>query len=493
MLHQCDGASRRTTGSRPAFPRAQAHAPRAGSILIRAAVLAAVVCGGPLALLHAQASKPATLTPEDRSYLEKAALGAARTALYDHVRGLTIDTSLTVGAWSGREVERDRALRKWIREMPNAGATRYYSDGTAEADLHFEPAELVDLLRGLARGTSSLGDGGADEAGKIAAGARDWKPQWFTGASSLAERGGPDKPPGWEDISFEGIQVVRRAARADAIRELVEVVGRLNITNARKLSEFVDAAPAIESALVAGLDRDATVTVEMAQDQVALATATIASNGLLRILNRIFQEQGASSGFSAEDFREMAVITQDQELRASGMASPPPKYRLAPAYRTIELDYPAWVDQTLRATGRFEPQEERPPDERARIGAARIDAIDQLRRQVELLPVLQEVTVEELLARRPELKDDVIVFLTGARQVGAPERLPDDGVAVQCELPLRKLWHILRRGIRTVEVEPAVAASQPTSRPALPPRNEKSTPRSAPPQEAGDAQPEKKP
>lgn len=413
----------------------------------------------PLVLLAQPREQPRVLTPDDRVYLERVSLGDARATLYEHVRKLPLSSGLTVGAWAGQSVQRDRELRLWLRTRLPPNATRIYSDGSAETDLRLEPRDLADFLRGLARG-----DGKSDDLQLIDAAAGRWQPAWVTGAALLSERGGPAKPAGWEDISFEGLQATRNAARADALRELLAVAGRLKVTNARTLQEFLNTSVSIDAAVTAALEREAKVEFDLGADQVALATATIHTTRLLRLLTPVFQEHGAAAGFSAEDFREMAVITPELDLRASGMAAPPPKYRLLAEYRLIELDVPPWLNDTLRAEGRYAPEDEGALAEEARPEAARLSAMDQLRRQVEELPLVGGLRVGELLAARSDLKDDVIVFLSGARLSGAPQRQADGTLVVQVELPLRRLWHIMRRGIRVIELDPdqaLPAASQP--------------------------------
>jgi hypothetical protein len=61
--------------------------------------------------------------------------------------------------------------------------------------------------------------------------------------------------------------------------------------------------------------------------------------------------------------------------------------------------------------------------------------------------------------------------LNGARVVTAPVALPAGGVEVKVELPLRRLWEIVRRGMKLEEVEPPPAASDATA-PASPTERE---------------------
>ncbi|MBK8915769.1 MAG: hypothetical protein IPM64_14445 [Phycisphaerales bacterium] len=406
------------------------------------------------ALTHAQ-SRPTGLSSDDRTYLERVALGSARSRLAEAVAALPLAEGLTVGAWAGRNVERDRSLRQWVRSRPAAGPLRVYSDATAEQDVRVEAGDLGEFL-------SSLPGLEATDAAMLKSASRRWSGLWQTGESALSQRGGPQSPAGWEDISFEGVQVSRRAAQADALRWLLERAGRLKVTNARELSEFLRADPAIDAAVASALLDQARFEFELAADQVAVVTAQISSPALVRILQQVVEEHGHRSDFRAADFREMAAVTPDTTLREQGMAVPPPRYRLTPEFRLIELDVPEWAGRTLRAEVRAVPDS--PGDE----AALRSAAVEEFTQRVGELPITPEVTVARLLASRPELKDDVIVFLHGARLVNVVAAAGDAPPRATAELPLQRLWQIVRRGIPAVEADPPEPPA--TTRPALPPR-----------------------
>jgi hypothetical protein len=119
------------------------------------------------------------------------------------------------------------------------------------------------------------------------------------------------------------------------------------------------------------------------------------------------------------------------------------------------------------AVGHFEPVEGQSPDAATQYQAARLDALDQLRRKVEALVIQQNVSVAEFVGYHQDLKDDVVLFLSGARVIRRQVR-PDGGAEVEVELPLRRLWEIVRRDMKLEEVEPAETATGPASPATLP-------------------------
>ena len=104
--------------------------------------------------------------------------------------------------------------------------------------------------------------------------------------------------------------------------------------------------------------------------------------------------------------------------------------------------------------GRCDLPDNGPPDKTAQERAARLDGIDKLRRKVEQLVIQEGATVSEFLAYHQDLKDDVVLFLSGARPKGQPRTLTGDSVEVEVEVPLRRLWEIVRRDMKLENVEP---------------------------------------
>lgn len=433
-------------------------------------VLAAALLASLGASAGALGDPPGTvLTGEQQAFLDKLSLARARTELRERVHALRLRGDVTVGVWAERDVERDRGLRQWLRARPRHGTARRYSDQTAESDVRIDPHELRDFLTDLRQRVPGE-DADAIKPESITQAARDWPIVWATGGAALGEHTSEAKPIGWDDVRLEGLQVVRRAAEADALAELMTNAGRLKVTNARRLSEFLDSSDELRAAVRAAIEKTATKQVDLAPDQVAVAEASLGMTDLMRILSTACEQQYQGESFRAADFREMTLINDRVDLRGIGLASPPPQYRMTPEFKLIELDAPGWINTTADAIGRYDATDDPSLDTNGRIQAARLAALDELRRNVEALALRKDVTLEQFLALRPELKDDVVMFLSGARLVNAPNAGPEDIVGARVELPLAKLWELVRRGMRTIEVEPAdLPATRPATDPARAP------------------------
>jgi hypothetical protein len=195
-----------------------------------------------------------------------------------------------------------------------------------------------------------------------------------------------------------------------------------------------------------------------------VAQAKIGTTELIRILTDVHEQHYRGDLFHAPDFREMALNTTQSELRATGLAVPPNRYRQRPPCELIDLQMPPWANTALTATGRHQPLDGDTLTRDERIERARRDAINELRKGLETLIVHDDVTVGHLLSCHEELQDDVATFLTGAHATSAPRMEPDDMLAMRVELPLARLWRIVRRGMEPVEAGPHDdATTRPTS------------------------------
>jgi hypothetical protein len=410
-----------------------------------------------LASVNVAAGQSQPVSSADRVAREKLALGRARAAAAQRIRSLPLAANLTLGEWAERGVELDRGLRAWTRSLPRAGDSRSYDDGAVEATVHVRPAEVLEQVRKLrAAHPKIVFDASDADLAKTAAG---WPEIWADAAAEPTDSPDPAAAPGWEDISPEGAQLARLAATTDAIAAMLDEAGRLRVTSAHRLNEFIFATPEIRDAVGDAIRRSASITVELGPDQIAAATATLSITELTRIVSEVHAARYREALFRAADFRQMSLTNDVAELRVAGLASPPNQSRVKPRYQRIELDRPSWADKTLTAEGRYQPEDGDPFAISSPASLARLDAVDALRRQVLALVVQRDVTVEQLLAQRPELKADVVRTLSGARLLSATPPDADGVIRARVELSLGRLWKIVQRGMRSVEVDPPAASA----------------------------------
>lgn len=413
---------------------------------------------GAIAQTPGRLADQVTLSAGERVALERLALARARVSLHDQIRALELSDDLTIGDWASDLVALHRALRAWTRSRPRFAAPRFYSDGACEVDIRVTANELRDQL--LAWQTEFNRQ--SPTSAVVRKTARKWRSMWHTGSAASAENAKTSKPLGWENIGFDGIQLARRAAKSDAYLALLSEAARLKVTNARRLADFLRSSDAVRDAVLTAIERTADVTARNERDQVVTASASIGIPDLIRILIDVHAALYKGDLFHAADFREMALLARQKVLRATGLGVPPRSTRIKPKYELIELDKPPWAAKTLSASGRYEPiDEDGDLDHAVRVELARLDGMDLLRREVEALVIQKDVTVEQLLGHRRELKSDVVLFLTGARLMRASSAASDGAVEVRVELPLKRLWLIVGRGMTLKEVDPPEVRSTP--------------------------------
>lgn len=415
----------------------------------RWAALAAglLLAGGP----PAPAQRPTPPTPEQLREREQLALADARTTLYGRLADLPLGDAGSLRTWLTSDLDSDRAVRLWARTRPRHGPPRHYADGVCEVDLHAPAAAVRDaLLAVLAEAPAAPAGIDAD---RLRAAAADWPDLWIIGRARPGITVHAGRPTGWENVTREGMELARRAATADATHALLAEAGRLKVTHARRLREFLDSADAVRAAVRTGIERAATVKVVFAPDQVAEAEARLDLRELLRILTRAHQEHYRGDAFAAADFREMVLLAGRSEISAAGLATPPDYAVLRTRMAALELNAPDWAGQTLTETGRYTPGPDEMPDPSAAAEAARLDAIARLHRRVEALVIQGGVTVAGFAGYHQDLKPDIVLFLASAHPAG-PARTSPEGTEVTVELPLRRLWEIVQRKMKLEEVEP---------------------------------------
>ena len=424
----------------------------------RGSLCTALSCAGVMLALAGQslaAERPLQpLTAAQQKTLPQVALGKARTASLDAVLALPLTPTLTIADWLADDADLDRAVRLWIRSQPRQGGARLYSDHVCEADICIRPAALRDTLTDILAAHGQTPEPHGVSAATFKHAAQRWPYVWTTGTATPTVHAVVDRPPGWEDVTAEGQIYAERAAVADAQYALFEAAGLLKVTPAHRLREFLDSSPAIADAVREDLRIHSTAKVAFEPDQTAVARVQIDMKKLLRILTRVHEEHYTGDQFAAADFREMTLLATQADLSATGLAPPPARAVLRSSYAPIEFDTPPWVTQSRTATGHFEPPEGHILDETAQASAARLDGLDRLRREIESLEIKNGVTITEFVGYHQQLKDDIVLLLSGARVTGPPVVATDGSVEVPVELPLRRLWEIVRRGMVLEEVEP---------------------------------------
>lgn len=386
--------------------------------------------------------------------LQRLARAVAHAELVQQVRRLPISANATVGDCMARDVDLDRALRLWIRQHIQPGRTRLYSDAVCEADVQLDPdgllRQLTNIISEQGHSTAELGVSTAS----LRQAAQRWPVLWATGAASPDLQWRADHPPGWENVTRQGVEAARRAALGDALATLRRDINRLFLGRDRRVADFLAFNARVEEFVDNRLRRAIDSTVNCEPDRTAVARATISVRELMRILSDAHERHARGSDFALADFRRMVLDAPDDTLSGTGLATPAPDALLQTKYTPVEYNAPSWAGRTLRATGQYDPDDEENLPADVRIELARLDGVNAVRAQVMDLVIQRDVTIAEFLGYYQNLKPDVALLLSATRPAGTPTLSKEGTVSLPVALPLRRLWEIVRREMKLQAVEP---------------------------------------
>ncbi len=218
--------------------------------------------------------------------------------------------------------------------------------------------------------------------------------------------------------------MAKRAAKADALRNLAEMVYGVQINSKTKVKDFITESDTIRARLATVIQGAREVDYVQKPDGTAEVTVEITLGRVEDILGRRLLYDGqvfTATGYGAPSGGEPAQAYE-----------PPP---------------PAPVNDVVRAKGNgVEPSDpSMSRAEKALLGkrAAKIDALRNLLEEVYGVRIKSNTTVRDFVTERDEMKARVNAFVQGARVVS--ERALGDGsyeVEVEVELaPLMRMFN----------------------------------------------------
>ena len=218
--------------------------------------------------------------------------------------------------------------------------------------------------------------------------------------------------------------MAKRAAKADALRNLAEMVYGVHINSKTKVKDFITESDTIRARLATVIQGAREVDYVQRPDGTAEVTVEITLGRVEDILGRRLLYDGqvfTATGYGAPSGGEPAQAYE-----------PPP---------------PAPVNDMVRAKGNgVEPSDpSMSRAEKALLGkrAAKIDALRNLLEEVYGVRIKSNTTVRDFVTERDEMKARVNAFVQGARVVS--ERALGDGsyeVEVEVELaPLLRMFN----------------------------------------------------
>ncbi|MGC2062354.1 MAG: LPP20 family lipoprotein [Thermodesulfovibrionales bacterium] len=223
-------------------------------------------------------------------------------------------------------------------------------------------------------------------------------------------------------LSAQQRLMAKRAAKADALRNLGEMVYGVQINSKTKVRDFITESDTIRARLATVIQGAREVDYVEKPDGTAEVTVEIT-------LGRV------------EDILGRRLLYDQQVFTAVGYGAPPGG-EPAPGYAPAS---PAPMNDVIRAKGNgVEPND--PSMSRAEKGlmgkrAAKVDALRNLLEQVYGVTVRSKTTVRDFVTQSDDIKARVSAFVRGARVV-SERPLGDGSYEVEVELELDPLMRL---------------------------------------------------
>lgn len=216
--------------------------------------------------------------------------------------------------------------------------------------------------------------------------------------------------------------MAKRAAKADALRNLGEMVYGVQINSRTKVRDFITESDTIRARLATVIQGAREVDYVEKPDGTAEVTVEVT-------LGRV------------EDILGRRLLYDQQVFTAVGYGAPPGG-EPAPGYAPPP---PAPIHDVIRAKGNgVEPNDpSMSPPEKALMGkrAAKIDALRNLLEEVYGVTVRSKTTVRDFITQSDDMKARVSAFVRGARVV-SERALGDGSYEVEVELELDPLMRM---------------------------------------------------
>jgi hypothetical protein len=406
-----------------------------------------------------------------RAFAEQAALADGYRQLRAKVGELAVDASHKLSDVASSSTAAAIELRRLVTQAEPAGRTRFYSNGDAEVDLRLPLKPAIDALQKLQATSRPGGQGKPPDldalaqrvaAEQILVTGRGSPPTEDELTGPPGWPGGKDAgdlpPAGWGDVTPAGFKAAQHAAELDALDHLGRLIGQLRMDRSRTLSEVIGAAPALGAGLRQPFNGVKVTQPEYLPEQVCRLYAEVDVRAVVDRLKQLRNMPEVKADISDADIDSIVRLATVERLRAAGYGMPPSSaLRQKSRFTVVDVDEPAWAARVLRApgSGAVGRSEQAQDEDRAidvAIQDARIAAQLNLAEQIDRLELPGGRTVGAFLIRHEELADDILKLLSAAQRVEGPTiDKAARTVGLTLELPLRRLWLILRPAIPAVE------------------------------------------
>ncbi len=397
----------------------------------------------------------AELSAQQKLLSCRAAQADAYRQLVERVEGLRIESDTYVRDFVAESDEIATALDTFIKGVRVVGR-RELSDGTCEVDVEVTIQQVEEELRRIVK-EHNVGGGWHEHKFDKVHVYYDRKVLSATGMGASR----PEEPaiapttpahpsllahPDWAGVSPRNKLLARRAAIADAYRNVSERVKGLRIDSQTYVRDFVTESDVINTSLDNFLKGVRVGEARYVAGPICEIDVEVTIQEIQQELKRIVKEHYHGRHWHEHSFEKVHNYYDKKILTATGFGVP--RAGGASGGSTSEATAPSkpeWASRYVRSTGSGVPPANVTDAEQARLLAERAAEIDAKRNLVEKIygiRVDSSTYVRDYAARHDEVSTRLNAYLHGAKRVDT--RYLEGGlVEVDVEAPLDGVWDII--------------------------------------------------
>lgn len=413
------------------------------------------------------AQSPADVAAQTQARLlaKRAAQADAYRNLAEQVKGLRISSQTLVRDFVAENDEIATSLRTFLRGAKMVGDPRYMADGSCEVTMEIPlltvQTELTRIYQAHYKGSKyKINDFQelhvTNKIEKVVA-TGNGAPRpvgieiYDDEGRAIVVPGAPlALPPEWRDIPAQARLMAKRAATADAYRNLAEQVKGFRIASDTYVRDFVAESDVIATNLNTFLRGAKVGEVRYLADMSVEVDVRVALQTVITTLTREYEAHYRGSKVKARDFENIRQEVKVDWVTATGTGLPPARY-LPNQPPTVVVPPPAtggpdWIRNTARATGNGVRPADVESDAQARLLALRagkLDALRNLGEQINGLRIDAQTTVRDFVATNDEVRTAMHTFIQGARTVTEDYNAATGEATVTVEAPLEQIWNLV--------------------------------------------------
>ena len=379
------------------------------------------------------------IAADDRQAVIAAAAASAVTNLNADISAETIRPDLTVNAFLDRTDSHPRLLAI-LRQAQQIGGPRWIDSQTCQIRLDIPASTVRQELRQIAVDHPSATPITPDDLSRDL---KSWDARVFSATGTSTGSIGLIRPPAgsvvWQDVSPQEIRQDVSAARQDAANRIQQSIRSVSLAGGKTVGDAL-AIPAIGHAVNDWIVSQPITLAAFLDDRQVEVTLAVSAAGLEEKLRSVLMgrsdlplpaddrawgavAEGISGQMAAPVGRGgVAAAAQATEPEGFALPDPPPEW----IFRQLDASASATADTPLHAAR-----------------AAELAATENLRQQIQQLPLGAGKTLHDLAAARPRMAAAVDRTLARSAHVYSVEYQPDGSASVRISLDLQDLWQML--------------------------------------------------